>query len=331
MLTLPRSLRRLLALLVVGVLAAVLGGLQTGSATAAPPAPTEIRIDTITSAVVAPAGTPGTAVPTVLVVADQELTVNVSFYDSTGSPAAFTKETRVVVTSPQAAVKPLQTLVRKGVTSAGLKVSIGAPVNQVRLTVAFTSGKVSDSDTALDGERFYVLSELRFEDVTPEVAFQKGIGGTDNCSQATALDPVCGIVILPRGAGGGQVLLSLGACEPDPEPGDPPAVDYSGCGDERGSVVQTLADLEGFTSTTAPATMLIKCDKLLCGGGSVQAQTLSYTLEGNGDLQTAPACPAKGTLGPEPACVDYVQSKRDGAGDTYFYLLLLKDARVSVG
>ncbi|HSU01251.1 MAG TPA: hypothetical protein VLK03_01775 [Nocardioides sp.] len=331
MLTLPRSLRRLLTLLVIGVLAAVLGGLGPGPATAAPPAPTEIRIDTITSAVTAPSGTPGTAIPTVLVVADQELTVTVSFYDSTGRPAAFTKDTRIAVTSGQAAVTPLQTLVRKGVTRAGVTVSIGVPVNQVRLTVAFTTGKVSDSDTALDGERFDVLSELRFEGVTPEVAFEAGIGGRDDCSQATAQDPVCGVVILPRGAGGGEVLLSLGACEPDPEPGAPPAIDYSGCGDERGVVVQTLADLEGYTSTTTPATMIIKCDKILCGGGSVQDQTLSYTLDGNADLGTAPACPAKGTLGPEPACVDYVQSKRDGAGDTYFYLLLLKDARVSVG
>ena len=29
--------------------------------------------------------------------------------------------------------------------------------------------------------------------------------------------------------------------------------------------------------------------------------------------------------------MDYVQSKRDGSGDTHLYLLLTRDARVSVG
>ena len=42
--------------------------------------------------------------------------------------------------------------------------------------------------------------------------------------------------------------------------------------------------------------------------------------------------PRKNTIGADQvACVDYVQSKRDGSGDTYLYLLLTRDARVSVG
>ncbi|MDQ3483890.1 MAG: hypothetical protein M3445_00490, partial [Actinomycetota bacterium] len=133
--------------------------------------------------------------------------------------------------------------------------------------------------------------------------------------------PVCGVVILPQGAVSDQVLLSLGACDSA----------YSGCGSAAGSVVQTLADLTDRYSKDAPAAMLVKCDKSLCGSGSIQSKRLSYSLKGNDSLAPAEACPAKGTVGSEPACVDYVQSKRDGSGDTFLYLLFTKDARVSVG
>jgi hypothetical protein len=91
-----------------------------------------------------------------------------------------------------------------------------------------------------------------------------------------------------------------------------------------------LAGLDGYEKT-APATILVRCDKTLCGGGSIQSKRLSYTLSGNDALKTAAACPAKGTVGAEPACVDYVQSRRDGSGDTFLFLLFSRDARVSVG
>jgi hypothetical protein len=324
------SVRRLPILLLTGALVAALGGTQGGTATAAPPAPVEIRLEAITSAVTAPAGTPATAVPLVLAVAKQELTVKVSFWDAAGRAASFSKDTRIAVTLDGGTVTSIDTLARKNSVTADLKVSVPVPGNQLRLRVAFSSGKVTYSDVATDLQRFDVLSQLRFEAAAPGQAFAAGIGGRDDCSEATAQDPVCGIVILPRGAASSQVLLSLGPCEPDPDPGAPPVEDYSGCGDERGSVVQALAHLEGYT-TTSPATILMKCDKTLCGGGAIQALRLSYTLTGNGALTTAGACPAKGTLGAEPACVDYVQSKRDGSGDTFLYLLLLEDARVSVG
>ena len=188
----------------------------------------------------------------------------------------------------------------------------------LRLEVT-VGGKAPFSDTAADGQLFDVLSELRLEPSRSD--FQEGIGGQDDCAEATRADPVCGILILPQGASSPDVLLSLGEC------GD---AAYSGCGDPRGSVLQALAALDGY-STTSPATILVKCDKTLCGGGSIQDQHLSYTLDGNSALTRADACLGKGVVSPEPACVDYVQSKRDGSGDTYLYLLFVRDARVSVG
>lgn len=319
MLTTSGSWRRLVSLVLVGALTAVLGSLVSKSATASAPAPAAIRLDAITSVLQAPEGTPAASVPSVLAVAGQRLTVTVSFFDSLNRPAYFNKDTRLVVTSDQGPVTAIDTVAQKGESTSTLAVSMPSPTNQVRLTVTVPGGKDSFSDAASDGQRFDVLSELRFEDSTTN--FEQGIGGEGNCDRATQEAPVCGIVMLPQGASSSQVLLSLGPCDDS---------GYSGCGDARGSVVQTLAELNGY-GRTSPATILIKCDKTLCGGGAIRSQHLSYTLDGNAPLATAQACPAKGTVGTEPACVDYVQSNRDGSGDTLLYLLFTRDARVSVG
>ena len=313
------SRRRLLVLVLVGALTTALGSLGTTTATAASPAPVRIHLDGVGSATQAPTGTPTTSAPYVLAQAGQDLTVTVSFFDSLNRPAYFSKDTSLVVTSDQGPVTNVRTVAAKGLSTAQLTVSMPSSVNQVRLTVTVPQGKASFSDAADGDQLFDVLKTLRFEDST--LNFAQGIGGDGNCTSATSANPVCGIVILPNGAVSPKVLLSLGACD----------TAYAGCGDPRGSVVQTLADLTGRYSTDSPATLLIKCDKDLCEGGSIQSKQLKYSLEGNTALTTALPCPAKGTVGAEPACLDYVQSKRDGSGDTYLYLLFTRDARVSVG
>lgn len=322
MLKVPAARRRHIALALVGFLFAAFGGSVTSNATAAASAPTKIVIDSVSSPVTAPLGTPDGAVPYVLVAAGEPFTVNVSFYDALGAPASFTSDTVLSITSNRGALSPSTVVVRKGATSALLTTSLATAANQVSLTVKVASGpsarKVAPGTSRPD-QLFDVMSQLRLEDSAPN--FRQGIGGRSNCTEATVEDPVCGIVILPEGARSERVLLSLGACDSA----------YAGCGSIKGSLVQTLADLTGLYTKTAPATLLMKCDKSLCGSGSIQSKTLSYSLLGNAPLQTATACPAKGTIGAEQtACVDYVQSKRDGSGDTYLYLLFTKDARVSV-
>jgi hypothetical protein len=97
-------------------------------------------------------------------------------------------------------------------------------------------------------------------------------------------------------------------------------------------VVQTLANLTGLYPKDDPATVIMKCDKTLCGTGAIRDVFLNFSLLGDASLARAAACPRKNTIGTDQvACVDYVQSKRDGSGDTYLYLLLTRDARVSVG
>ena len=89
-------------------------------------------------------------------------------------------------------------------------------------------------------------------------------------------------------------------------------------------------------TTSSPAIVIVKCDKTLCGGGPIRDLSVLWTLEGNGDLlapdHRALPCPAKGTMDKAGTpCVDYVQSKRDGSGDTHLYLLTDGDIRTGIG
>src|SRR5690349_10108977 len=90
------SYRRLAAAVVVGAVAA----LGAAVASAAPAtAPVRVVVDSITSDVVVPAGLPTGAAPYVVVAAGGTITVHVSFLDVNNQPAAFTKDTRLTVSS----------------------------------------------------------------------------------------------------------------------------------------------------------------------------------------------------------------------------------------
>jgi hypothetical protein len=310
-------------LLLVACLAAGVGAfVSTSNATAAsPPRPTSMVITGISSPVVAPAGTPSGAVPYVLVEAGGTFDVTVAFYDGT-TPAAFSSDTTLKITSTAGTLSPATGVAPGKATSVTLTTSLASPANQVGLTVTVASGPAKGLTTGApnSAQRFDVLSDLRLEDST--TGFQQGIGGDTDCANATRADPVCGILILPNGATSSQVLLSLGACD----------TTYAKCGSTKGVVVQALADLSGLYSRSAPATLVIKCDKTVCGTGAIQSKVVNFSLLGNAALGAAPACPAKGTVGDlQSACVDYVQSKRDGAGDTHLYLLFAQDIRGSIG
>ncbi|QNN52670.1 hypothetical protein [Nocardioides mesophilus] len=321
----PRRRRLALVLALLGSLIAAVGGLVVSTASAASPAPVTIVIDGVTSDVQAPTGTPGAAVPYVLVQAGGTIHVRVSFYDVYGAPASFQKDTPLVITSDQGGPTPATVTAPRGMTSVTLDTSLPVAANQVSLTVSVPgkAGRTVTPGTSTADQRFDVVNELRFVDSAPNSSFEQGIGGDDsNCQYATPADPVCGTLILPHGAQSSQVLLSLGVCD----------TTYAGCGSTSGAVVQALAQLDGLYTDTDPAALLIKCDKTLCAGGAIQDQHLSFSLNGNDALATAEACPAKATLGAgQDACVDYVQSKRDGSGDTLLYLLFTQDMRGSVG
>ena len=340
---------RVFVLVLVGCLSVGIGGFVTGTATGvSPTAPTRMILTSITSGVSAPAGTPTGAIPRVLVQASGTastppatslFTVQVNFYDSSGNPASFTKDTALTISTPSGTLTTKSGVASAGAVQASITTSLVTPANQVSLTVlaggrrdglTASSSDGSDAFTFIDGtqipdQRFDVLSELHAPTTIGPDGGTTGIGGdsADTCANATSANPVCGVLTLPFGSTS-DVVLSIGACD----------ASYAACGSAKGAVVQALANLsDPRYSKTAPATLVVKCDKSLCGTGAIQKVHLNFTLSGNGTLdQAALACPAKNTIGPDQiACVDYVQSKRDGSGDTHLYLLFAQDMRTSVG
>ncbi|MBC7679140.1 MAG: hypothetical protein H7233_09135, partial [Pseudorhodobacter sp.] len=151
--------------------------------------------------------------------------------------------------------------------------------------------------------------------------------GSSACT-ATPSQPTCVDVLLPKGTGS-DVFFSTGPCSGG-----------VGCAADDRPVLQVLADLGSRYSATVTATLIFRCDKTLCGGGSIRSHPLlvnldpAYPVGAPGSralLQASPACGSKGVMdGPDGHCVDYVQSRRDGTGDTYLYLLIIRDARMSI-
>lgn len=344
MLTIALSHRRNLVLATVVALLAALSGAVTSPAPAANTAPVRIEIDSITSAVVPPSETPTGAAPYLLVKAGGTFTIKVSFYDAADQPASFTKNTRLTVTTSVGTLKVTEGVALKGDPFAYIPTSLTDPVNRVALTVSAGSGPKAPAA----GTSYNSIKDLRFDVLTDVssilgtdrdgASFQAGFGGTNDCAEATESAPVCEIVVLPRGTRSG-VLLSVGACDTDAASIYAPCY-RSATGTVGGGVTQALFAQPSRTTDAytpqSPATIIVKCDKTLCGGGAIQNLSVLWSFSGTGDLgadgQRAAPCPAKGTMATaHTPCVDYVQSKRDGSGDTHLYLLTDGDIRTGIG
>ena len=333
----PRVLLMLLA-----CLGLALPLLVSQSASAASPAVATIKIDRIWSDVTDPKGTPTGSLAAVLVQANETFHIDVSFYDADHNPASFNTDTTLAIASSTGTLKPSTGVVPKGWKTWTLNTSLTAAANRVVLTVSVAGAKgprAVTSDPSSD-QPFDVVSQLRTATSTDNFkdGFVGGIGGDTDCTTATKDAPVCGIVMLPKGAAS-SVLLSTGVCDgtKDYTPCTPPICTTTSCS-PGGAVIQTLFADGGLYTPTAPATLLMKCDKTRCGTGSIQKVPVYYSLGINTALQKVPPCPAKNTVGTDPTtgllqdmCVDYVQSQRDGSGDTYLYILFTKDARVGMG
>lgn len=317
----PRFGRPSLVTVALAALAALLAttGLS-GAANAANLVTLDIVSVTGTSA---PAGTPPGAIPPVIVQVGQPVQVVINFYDSTGAPTSFSGRTTLVVSSSVGDSATAN--VPAGAQSVTIPLTVGTAANQVSVSVNGVGGDARKVVPDTWGTTIDVQQLVDYR-ATKQTSFQEGIGGKANdCGEVTASKPICGLLVLPNGAGGTQLLLSLGAC-------DGPTSSYAPC-DTKGSIVQFLADLAGSAtpySITSPATLIFKCDKTLCGTGSIQSKQILYSFAGSGGIGTvAGQCPAKNTMAtPGQMCIDYVQTKRDNAGDTNFFLLTDRDARI---
>jgi hypothetical protein len=147
------------------------------------------------------------------------------------------------------------------------------------------------------------------------------------CVAPTQDVPTCGYLLLANGARG-NVTLSLGSCEGIPE------TECRTVGDTTALVAMAVAHLKDdqgdpLYSNRHPATLVVACDKTLCGGRGVPKIPLLVDITNTGPLEEAPPCPKKGVLGEgQRACVDHTQSHRHH-GDLYSVLLFNHDVRAS--
>jgi hypothetical protein len=139
-----------------------------------------------------------------------------------------------------------------------------------------------------------------------------------NCVVSSS-NPVCATLLLPNGAAS-TVTLAQGSCNP-----------YTSClAPGAPMLVDARADLGGLYGKTNPATLVLECDKSLCGQGGVNSYPIWFqSSDGNTILPQIPACPSKGTLGDTIACQDFVQNHRDNAGNLIAYVLFDEDAKAT--
>ena len=256
-------------------------------------------------------------------VQDRPFDVVVHVQDEKGAPLEVRRATTLVIDQFAGAgrldgVKTV--VVPKGRSSATFTDLTYSPfANGVRLRVrAVSGGWLAPTTANLD----MALSAVN-RAASPRVATDLS---DPACPAPSAEVPTCGYLELPSGASG-PVTLALNSCEG--------VADCREAGDGTAAlIVLALADLkdagEPLYGPTQPATLVVACDKVLCGRGGVTKFPLLVDLTNTGPLEEAPPCPRKGRLGPgQQACVDYVQSHRDQAGDLYTYLLFAHDARAS--
>jgi hypothetical protein len=260
--------------------------------------------------------------PSVLTATGHAITVTVRFLDSTGAAASFGKATDIKLsTSPSTGGDSITTV---GGTATGATLTSAAfttAANNVRATVSVPGLKGKNAIPTATSGLFDVLSSLNTVATTPDFVHQVTKTGGSSCGEVTDTNPYCATVILPQGAGPdgtSDIILGTGLCD---------ATTYTGCA-TNSYVVELLADL-GKYSGAQPATVILDCDKKFCGHGSIQQNVPQFAVGGNANLVDVPACTAKGVAPTSGACVDYVQSTRDNAGDTHLWILFAVDSRMS--
>jgi len=324
---LSSSTRRRRGVAILSVLATglAMGGLVAQSASAAPPPPpTSLRVVVATNVDDVPQ-TSGT--PALLVEALKDVPVTVTLLDDAGQPvvASKSRDTVVRITTPSGGpglVGGSGQVVVPGDSSSGTgTVRLAATGNDVTMSGLVVGGVKTVLGLTGTSSSFDVIRAPRL--VTPAnpsgavLVNSEGLEGAE-CT-ATPTEPTCFDLYLPNGLTGGA-FFAKGACDAN-----------AGCASSK-QLGLVLADFAATHSNASPATLVVKCDKTLCPGGGVSSYGLQVSLDGDGPLPAtnAPACSSKGVIqSGEEFCVDYVQSKRDGSGDTYLYLLLTRDVRPS--
>ena len=310
----PARSRRLLTAVVVSFLTALAGlaAVAGTPASAGPPVQGYLQVASVQDAGTGLAG----------MVAGRPFAVEVRVLDEPGgAPMTVNRDTTVTLTEvsgPGILSGTTTAVIEKQtdrVTISGATYSTFG--NDIVLAVAATGGDRLESAQA--------VVDAASTAVRATASPNSPLDVTDpGCAAPTPEAPVCGYLQLPNGANG-SVLMSVGACEG--------VLTCLGGSSGEAGLVTVLADLkdaagDALYGDDEPATFIVACDKSRCQGGVPQIE-VKVDVTNVGTLTTAEPCPAKGTLGSLPFCLDTVQSKRDGAGDLYSYILFDHDIRAS--
>jgi hypothetical protein len=263
--------------------------------------------------------------PEDLLVAHEPFAVDVSF----SAPISRTEAVTLEITAPGGpaftAASATRIVVPKGaVTGSFQQLALAAAANDVVLSVRAVA-PVSEVLTVVPGsslqleprQALHVARDVASFAIDARRGATVSVQGPGVPCTATPEQPTCVDLVLPASAGNGsRALFTTGVCSTS-----------VGCQPGR-DVLQVLAVFE--LPKDDPATLVVKCDKTLCGVGPIPGTVLKVSLAPDGALQPAPACSRKGLIDQRlETCVDYVQSKRDGSGDTHLYWLVPRDARMS--
>jgi hypothetical protein len=252
------------------------------------------------------------------ILVNQDFDVPVRVVDRNGDPATVSKDTTIVLEKVSSGKGSLEGDVSKiipqngsGTTFTVSYTESGNPTLRVRVT----------SGVSLNSDQINVPIALSavHGDAAPNTTLDLD---DPNCGAGSGVPtssfPTCGHLIT-NGASG-DVVMSVGSCE-----------DAGSCKTSGGItalVVTVSANIQH--SQGEHSTVILSCDKVLCGGTGVPKLPVIYTFDNNGDLtQTARACPRKNDIGNFEVCVDYVQSMRSN-GDLYLVVLLAHDWRGSM-
>jgi hypothetical protein len=263
-----------------------------------------------------------------LLVQDQTFAVEVRVVNNSGRPTTVKDATTISLTAsgPGTLTGVTEETIPANGSGARFSDLTYSPFdNDVVLTVSVVSGEeLLPDEITVD----FALTAVR-DIATRGVAFDLD---DTNCGAGngvpTSDEPTCGH-LLTTGAEG-PVVMSVGSCEglgPDPDHPTTPCRTVNGI---TGLVVTLNANIQ-HSQDDPHSTMIMACDKVLCGGTGVPKLPVFYTLQNTGPLNdvAAPACTKKGVLDEGlKACVDYVSSMRSD-GDLYLFVLFDLDARWS--
>ena len=261
-----------------------------------------------------------------LLVQDQQFSVEVRVVNNSGRPTTVKDATTITLTAsgPGTLAGDTEATIPangSGATfpdQAGPGLTYSTFANDVELSV---SGAGLETGTFTVDFALTAVGRDAARNVPLVVTDQEG------CAVPTQEVPICGQLLLPNGAnpldGRSDVVLSIGSCD-----------GLASCrtaGGVTALVATGAVNVAGLYDNTAPATLVIACDKVLCGGTGVPKLPVIYSLDNDGALnQTAPECSRKGVIGPnQKVCVDYVSSTRSDS-DLYLHLLFKDDIRGSM-